>query len=189
MPPASRATPPPEPTYSLQAQLWSLAKVVGPAFVAVVALIISLLSYTDQHETDQVAQQAQSLADARLVSAWFTVDSNAVMIQNRSPDPIYNVAIWLGRTPTSIKLASLYLGEFPPCTVTSVTIQDIYDLLGKYIGPTSVGNVYGIAFTDSNNANWLRTMTGDVLKKDTFTPLGNSISQTYVPFTPAASCT
>lgn len=187
--PAPHATSSSEPTHNLRSQFWSVTKVVGPAFVAVAALVISLLSYTDQHQADQMAQQMEASADARLVSAWITMEANGVEIQNRSPDPVYNVAIWLGTTYSPRKPAvSLYLGEFPPCSETSVTMQLIQLDTGKYVGPSmSINDITYVAFTDVNNVNWVRTMSGNILGHPNGS-LGDSTSRVRLPFTPVAGC-
>ena len=193
VPPALSTTPSPEPARTLQSRLWSVAKVAGPAFIAVVALVISLMTYVDQHATYQASQEATVTADARLVTAWFTADARTLEIENRSADPVYNVEIVVtGTSPNETETGvALYLGEFPPCSAYLETMQDITKYVRGYIRlPVSTNNITEVAFADSNNTTWYRTMTGSILEENSnFVVISRkSISQVLQSFSPAADC-
>ena len=58
---------------SIWLRLWTLAKIIGPALVAVAALVISLFSYSNEHATyeDQyTANQRQHQASLAATAAW-----------------------------------------------------------------------------------------------------------------------
>jgi hypothetical protein len=74
-------------------RFWSVAKVAGPALTAVIALVISLLAYNDQHSADTAASMAARRQDASLVS-WYQGPSDTVVIVNASARPIFGLILY-----------------------------------------------------------------------------------------------
>lgn len=124
---------------SLWLRLWTLAKVIGPALVAVAALVISLFSYSNEHaayEDQYAANQRQHRANlaataaseqrqAELISFWQvgTGHSWRLTIENRSAEPIS--AIFTAYPSDAVEsesfpgLPKLYLTVHlvPPCSI------------------------------------------------------------------------
>lgn len=126
------------PKHRRLAGLWNIAKAVGPIVVSVTALIISALSYNDQHRADVAALIASRQAYATQVSFWLVATNNPrvdyLVIQNRSNAPVMEV--YAKTTPGSTlnpnvhsrildaieeDLQFVYLGIIPPCSVVTTS--------------------------------------------------------------------
>lgn len=105
LPPKGQALPEP-PRHSRRAVLWRFAKVAGPAIASAIAIVISVLAYTDQHsadekqaQVDQAAAVAGQRAYATEVSYWLVPGGQGarpdLVIQNRSSAPVSHVAVML----------------------------------------------------------------------------------------------
>jgi hypothetical protein len=159
---------------NVRSRLWSVATVVGPATVAIAALVISLLNYEDQHQVDEAAVAASQRHQAGLVSFILQQgngpSNETVLINNSSDNPVNdvqlasNVAFEDGRS----YLLEINLGAIPACSVGRVTSSMIADYLRAALFPYMQnkntqyeeidGNyqftVASMLFTDSNGIAW-----------------------------------
>lgn len=126
-------------------RLWSTAKVVGPALVAIAALVISLATYVNQRSANEDAHQlyeatviSQERQEAEQVSflqgrglsprQTFQYSDRTVAINNSSNTPIYTVAFGVDINLGAASIAdtehslsvNLYLGSIPACSVGTV---------------------------------------------------------------------
>lgn len=115
---------------SARARVWTTAKTIGPALVAVTALIISLFSYEDQHGANQRQEQADSASvasreqqQAALISFWQTGSGQSwtLTAENRSADPVSAIfkVVLLEVTADNREALNfdLSLRNIPPCSI------------------------------------------------------------------------
>lgn len=175
MPPA----PPPPVEPNTAQRLWSIAKVAGPAIVAVTALAISLATYenqqsanNEQHAVDQAAAIANRQHDADQVSIsqqfipqppWTTVT-----VQNYSTNIVAGVEITVESAAPSHTRGryverTLTLGTqpIPACSVGVVNAVPVVDTImshikGAYHLPVNAPpfGVDGMNFTDRYGTAW-----------------------------------
>jgi hypothetical protein len=83
-------TPAPKPTAA--SRIWSAAKIAVPVVASTAALLLSLLTYNDQHEVDQTAAVAALRHDAAQVSFTSQV----------TPGPRSSIAVTIVNSSTSL---------------------------------------------------------------------------------------
>jgi len=152
--------------------MWSLATVIVPITVAVIALAISLLSYRDQHQADAVAVTASERQDAEQVTYWLQHGPKhaKLMLQDRSGAPIYDVHIYITLFSFhGYQNAKFFLRNVPPCSVGDTNVMNLMGnpVLRPVMTNKSKAVTYlAITFTDASGISWKRDQSG-VLEKDT----------------------
>lgn len=144
----------------------------GPALVAVAALVISLLTYRDQHAADENQRKVDAAAtttaerhDAEQVSVWLDYNTNDLLVENLSPGPVYNVMLRLqalvGDNSTMHQII-LWLGNIPPCSIgptdslpAARKYEMAVDLSKKPPSLTIIGNDLSMSFSDRNGLWWI----------------------------------
>jgi hypothetical protein len=156
------------------AALWSILKVVGPAIMASTALVISLLSYEDQHGAYQANATANLRHQAEQVSfvqqSTDQQSSESILIDNSSNNPVSNVTFVISLTYPDERTYSMevYLAAMPACSIGRVTNSMMAAYLHyiefKYIDFKTIApellswnhefTVTSMYFTDNNGAAW-----------------------------------
>jgi hypothetical protein len=107
-----------------------LVRLILPTAISIVAVIVSVLAFIDQHSADQRTATAAQQAYADKVSYWQVPvagrpDASELMIQNRSTAPISSVNLNVYAAPpyetVSVPL-NLNVGIVPPCSIITTTI-------------------------------------------------------------------
>jgi hypothetical protein len=187
---------------------WTTATVLIPIVVAVVALVISGLAYTDQHTADSAALAAAATASehkyADQVAFWIDVGRGArlpvIMVENLGSAPIANAQLTLRLTlpstvPNAYYTQAFALGVIPPCTVSStvMTAQQAREFEGDATPSASdFGQVAGqkllsfdswLNFTDASGRSWQRNGDGGLreLTRVSAMPAVVSLQSTYEP--------
>jgi hypothetical protein len=181
-------------------RLWSTAKVIGPSVVAVTAIVISLLTYEDQHRANQESANSYMRQQAQLVSFFQPVgsrqDSGTIMINNYSEAPVSDVAFLAnvilddGRSFST----TIPIGSIPACSHGSITgsmIQNYFDGITFTLWSSATSgsatlssnefpndNNYRLTvatmyFTDNDGVDW-QYSTGEALETARL-PLNNSV--------------
>ena len=132
-------------------RFWTIAVTAVPILISVVALIVAVLSYQDQHSADIAAATASEAANANLVSFW-TPNVHEVVVENLGQTPVFNVTLNFGDVlevissspPLSqLKISELGLpadiGTLPPCSVATINT----DPQVSRVSPPS--NLHGLA--------------------------------------------
>ena len=120
-PPANTVTVP-----SRRSRLWSIAKVIGPSSVAVAAIIISLLTYENQHQANQETASSNLRQQAKLVSflqQQGNGQSNGITVNNYSEAPVSDATL-LGKIVFNDGHSfsvSIPLGSIPACSLGRIT--------------------------------------------------------------------
>ena len=165
---------------SFRSRLWSIAKVAGPSSVAVAAIVISLLTYEDQHQVNQATTNSSLRQQAQLVSFFQPQGSGrpseTILINNYSEAPVSDAAVLAnvilndGRS-FSVTVA---IGSIPACSLGRVTgsmIQNYFDGITFVLFSSATSgtvtlnsnelpdNNYrftaeSMYFTDNNGVNW-----------------------------------
>ena len=156
-----------------------------PLALSIVAVIISLLTYIDQHNADRNAAIASAEADAAKVSFWL-VDSKVpgqlpeVVVQNDGVLPISNVEITLQAMGvpfvdppgTEVYFINFIEDTIPPCSVYKVPVledatirmrsfqQSHHDMPAPPKGTSWKFGDYSLEFTDASGLAWTRSGTG-----------------------------
>ena len=144
-----------------------LAQIVLPISVSVVALVVSILTYVDQHNIDQATVISAQQAYASQVSFWLVQvhgsSTPQLVIQNRSFAPISNVFLqisasryrgWLEiDTPAGV-------GTIPPCSLdtTSTLKESALAASHQTLGAPKdfAMSVVRLTFTDASGITWAR---------------------------------
>jgi hypothetical protein len=169
---ASRAEDP-APARSRAGRAWDIATVVAPIGISVIALVVAVLAYQDQHSANSSAAAANEKAYANLVSFWYAYsnsygypDSNYLIIQNLGQAPLYQVylvfTVPAGATaPDSLKASIDSLGVLPPCSVSRLDIR-VASLNGKQalLPASKAFSSTALVFTDTNGVTWERAFSG-----------------------------
>jgi hypothetical protein len=156
-----------------------------PLALSVVAVIISLLTYIDQHNADRNAAIASAETDAAKVSFWL-VSSKVpgqlpeVIVQNDGVLPISNVEITLqamgipfvNPPGTEVYLINFIEDTLPPCSEYKAPIledatirmrnfqQSHHDIPAPPKGTSWKFGNYSLEFTDASGLTWTRSGTG-----------------------------
>jgi len=142
---------------------WSFVKIAGPAIASASALIISMLTYIDQHRANEVLaneNQQQAIEDqeqyARLVSAWFTSDNiqtGRLVVQNLSTGLVSDVVVdgwtvpaYFGNGPKPVPV-DLNIGAIPPCETATGTLKTLLAASGQSAEALAFGL---LTFDDAN---------------------------------------
>lgn len=122
-------------TRSFRSRLWSIAKVIGPASVAVAAIIISLLSTEDQHQANQATADSNFRQQAELVT--FAQQGGGqpdgmIMINNYSEAPVSGAALLANVILDDNRSFSITIpiGSVPPCSLGRITNPMISNYFG-----------------------------------------------------------
>jgi hypothetical protein len=154
-------------------RLGSVARVVG-SIIAVAALVISLLTYEDQHRVDEAATIAGQRHQAALVSFILQQgngpSNETALIDNSSDDPVNDVQLASDVAFDNGHSYSLDLdlGAIPACSVGRITSSMIADYLRAAMFPYTQNesiqfedisgnyqfNVASMHFIDSNGIAW-----------------------------------
>jgi hypothetical protein len=174
--PAPAAPKPPSPSFT--ARLWYIAKTLGPAIVAVAALVISLAALLNQRTANNVQREADQAAAAANQRQWaervsFIESSKqagpyvTVEVQNSSTSPVTNVALTVdafaaagpaGRN--AFFHVTLLIGNIPACStglpdVTAKLLAIAGKELGVKLKPNRIGyQISAMYFTDRNGVIW-----------------------------------
>jgi|HubBroStandDraft_2_1064218.scaffolds.fasta_scaffold54556_2 hypothetical protein len=187
-------------TRSFRSRLWSIAKVVGPASVAVAAIIISLLSLEDQHQANQATADSNFRQQAELVT--FVQQGGGqphgmIVINNYSEAPVGGAALLTNVILDDNRSFSITIpiGSIPPCSLGRITNPMISNYFGGILfvalssatsGAVTINsdefpnnNNYRLTaesmyFTDDNGVYWQHSADGP-LATARF-PLGSSTS-------------
>jgi hypothetical protein len=200
-------TPAPKPTAA--SRIWSVAKVGGPAVISVAALLISLLTYTDQHEMDQSAAAATLRHDAEQISFTSQVTpgpppSTTVTIVNSSTSLISFASILVHAadidpadhvTRPLLKIFTLELDQLPPCSTGAVDANSVLAKLMKVPQSSADHITYtaeSMTFMDRYGQIWTTLNTG-VLEPASTTAEANLLTVSpanyvTVRFSPAQGC-
>ena len=158
-------------------RFWSIAKIFGPAIVAVIALVVSFLAYTDQHKANEAAAISNQRHQAELVSfvqqSGTSTNTTTILIDNNSESPVENAQLNTDFVSSKAKNAfhvNVHLGAIPACSIGHITGSMIVDYIENYIGLNTfssipdvpakqLANTYqfivsSMYFTDSNGATW-----------------------------------
>lgn len=109
-----------------RSRLWSIAKVIGPSSVAVAAIIISLLTYENQHQANQETASSSLRQQAERVSFFQQQgngQSNGIMVDNYSETPVSD-ATFLGKIVFNDGHSfsvTIPLGSIPACSLGRIT--------------------------------------------------------------------
>lgn len=200
-------TPAPKPTPA--SRIWSVAKVAVPVVVSVAALLISLLTYIDQHEVDQTAAAATLRHDAEQVSFTSQVrrgppPSIAVTVVNSSTSLISFASILVHAADIDpadhvsgplLKAFTLELGQIPPCSTGVVDANSVLAKLMKVPQSSADHITYtpdSMTFMDRYGQIWTTLNTG-VLEPASTTAEANLLTvrpanYVSVRFSPAQGC-
>ena len=161
-----------------------------PIILSIVAVIISLLTYIDQHNADRAAAYSTEEANAATVSFWLVRSKTPghladVAVENSSVLPISNVRVLVTAIgypfirPPGTELYSVTVSEYtlPPCSVfTNPALQMAKSLV---IQKSHVSHPHtrwrlsiSIEFTDASGLTWTRSVTG-TLKRSAGNQLGD----------------
>jgi hypothetical protein len=159
-------------------RLWSIAKVVGPSSVAVIALIISLLTYEDQHHVDESAAVSNLRQQAQLITFFQSEYDGSVQIDNFSNSPVSNAelvtSVSFGKESYAV---SIQIGAIPACS-TGVLTASALEYWRNHLqdnpsgpsadesGPVTISSMY---FTDDDGNNW-QYLTGGPLRASSRPP-------------------
>ena len=180
---------------------WTRTTVLVPIVVSVVAIVISVLAYVDQHHTDSATLAAAALAAeqqyARQVAFWVNdgqgVPVPVLMVENLGSAPIANAELTLRITlpstvPNAYAEQSFDLGVIPPCTISSTVMTSLHGPFGE-----SGASLYStdplfqfdswLNFTDSAGQSWQRNGDGSLreLASIAAMPAVVSLHSTYRP--------
>jgi hypothetical protein len=177
LPPVNLKGRPPGDAHSTRvfwSRLWAIAKVLGPSAVAITALIISLLSYKDQHKADEAVAAASLRQQAELVNFFQSEYNGAVQIDNYSDEPVTKAELMtdvtFGRKTYAL---SIGIGSMPACSTGSIKASALEEWQSSLLlslpnggsqraskGPVLVSSML---FTDNNGNNW-RYLAGGPLE-------------------------
>lgn len=146
-------------------RLWSIAKVIGPSTVAVAALIISLLTYEDQHQTDVATATSNLRQQAELITFFQSQVTGAVQINNYSNEPAsYAELITHVDVGGKTYPISMGIGPIPACSMGTIASSELsywQSTLSLSGGGTGFENaeagpviIVSMYFTDNNGNNW-----------------------------------
>jgi hypothetical protein len=155
-------------------RVWAFAKLGGPALVATAALVISLLTYQDQHAANEAASAADQRQQAEQVSFWIQAKPGkypeaVLMVQNRSVFPINGAVIDTAIESidsTSTHWVHLLLVYIPPCSIGTtnavVTLKKIAHAQFFKVKSNSESNVETISmsFIDHSGVAWTYWISG-----------------------------
>ena len=158
------------------ARAWSVAKVAGPAITAIAALVISLLTYNDQHDADKLQAQSQAAAnaaaeehDAGEVSWSFDVVNGTITIVNASTSLITSVEVnFYAEHPNPRQDTIDYgpfdraLGELPVCSETT-----FYAPGSASKGTSIAGYIFSVSFIDRHADAWWIDRYGRLTRQNT----------------------
>jgi hypothetical protein len=213
--PPTSAADPVKP--ALLSRAWSIAKVVGPASVAVAALVLSVFAYTQQKEVDQAGQAASKSQQAEQVTflqGFGTPPYDTVTVYNTSNAAVTDVRFFVVATvaanasaglPHAKKLSFLIsLGDIPGCDEGSPDVaQAVEELATSQVGVQLNQNeinfqITSMIFRDRNGNNWSEVPSGPpqpISSGEVYSDIAASfISQTFaLPAAPqyrlSAGCT
>lgn len=156
-----------------------------PLALSVIAVIISLLTYIDQHNADQNAAIASAEADAAKVSFWLVSSKGPgqlpeVVVQNDGVLPISNVEItlqamgvpFINPPGTESYYINFIEDTLPPCSVYKAPIlEDATARMRDFqqahhdvpVPPKRTSwkfSNYALKFTDALGLTWTRSGTG-----------------------------
>lgn len=175
-PPAPSPTKPPPP--SRRARVWAFLKVAGPVVVAVAALVISILGYTDQHGANALAATASERQDAEKVS-FISVNpsvSGSISAQNLSDTQIHEIIFAVSvysvvyddhlrvPAPHFYEFVLVELPDLPGCSTSTLdllaamtsTLRSAIPSTNPFYEQISSADmtVNGMFFTDVNGLQW-----------------------------------
>ena len=163
--------------------------------VSVVALVVSVLLFLDQHSVDQASLTAGNQRYARLVSAWVIPPGGRhaaqLVVENLGDAVIRQVTVryeaswWKPGAPGQetgqgvLNTGSLSsranddeLGDVGPC---SVAAEDIAGSTGRTTGNgySWTADIESVTFTDFNGTTWTRSDTGTLTNAAPSPPPGD----------------
>jgi hypothetical protein len=181
-----------------------VAKIAGPSVVAITALVISLLTYIDQHRVDTAAAAASYVHDAKQVSFVMREIPSpiTVTIENTSMSPVNDVTLdtegsfsRLGETRVVAKRLLIFLGSMPPCSVATLNLAKPIRLMAdppqKFRLPQTLDDyeVNAMYFNDRNSVSWEYLPSGSLIPIKPHIPPGVVTSIWREPkYTAASGC-
>jgi hypothetical protein len=169
---ANAGTAPRKPPDGPQRSKRDVGTVVA-LLVSIIAVVISLLAYFDQHSADQAASILVEESSAAKVGFWLVASNppsefDQVAIENDGVLPIANVRLIANGVAHDQNQDTDYVivlpeNTLPPCTVyTAAALQQGYDYV---INSQHVTTLYGmqieyLEFTDPSGVTWTRSSTG-----------------------------
>jgi len=159
-------------------RFWPIRASTISIAIATVALLISYLTYQEQHNADLASAAASKQEYASQVSYWLAPGSSGtqLMVRNGSSAPILNVMAWVRYIyDKKYFLGLMNLSPVPACSVLTVHVQ--YDSHGFKPGPKLMSwtaaeqiakhvqfpvQIERITFTDTNGRMWSRDNQGSL---------------------------
>jgi hypothetical protein len=145
-----------------------------PLVISIVAAIIALLTYVDQHNVDRATVITDEETYAAKVGFWLVSPSKPgqlpeIVVDNAGVLPISNVRLLLTATgypfvePPNLELYWFTITEdpIPPCaTVTSPVEQIAMSHVRPRKGITYKLSIQSLDFTDASGITWVRSLDG-----------------------------
>src|SRR5271169_7044528 len=140
---------------------------VAPIAISIIALIISLLAYIDQHNANQIASTSAAMAEANKVAFWSTPSTSSagfalVTVQNDNILPIQNVHILVSATYYGKRVVTIYIFIDPmdtlaPCSNYLINVLQFtsdYAERTEHLEGLSGWGIQALEFTDSSGITW-----------------------------------
>jgi hypothetical protein len=159
------------------ASWWRQPAVAIPIMVSVVALVLAVASYWDQHQADLATTATATRADASLVSFWTGTQAPIVVeVQNLSTVPVQDLMFEFGFNPAHSQRVSYVNipidGVLPPCTEAEFKTSSWYPL-----DEDPLASPLYLFFTSENAQVWQLEFNG-TLQKGAY-PTDVTVDATY----------
>ena len=145
-----------------QARVWSFLKIAGPALVATVAIIISILSFREQSFTDQTQHQSAQREEAEQVTFVSSAASDYIQVENLGTTPAYSAELEVNADSSyGFRTYFLDLGSIPPCSTGMVSIPIIEKFAAGQLAEKKSSSKEIIVmpvsmyFSDANSIGWI----------------------------------
>ncbi len=186
------------------ATIWKATRTFGAAALSVAAIVISLLTYADQHAATEAQLQVDSAAanaalrqEASKVSYWLQgvphKSSPELVIENSSDGPLRDMELMF---PQPVQGCSrkcnwvaddwVTLTDLPPCSIETTTEFDAFSR--PAIGAASLNGSH-LNFTDKSGNTWaLFGGSGKLIRLARYKPPAQLSWSPNVTFKPADDC-
>jgi hypothetical protein len=145
-----------------------------PLVISIAAVLIALLTYIDQHDSDRASAAAAEQAYAARVGFWFVSPDKPgqlpeIDVDNAGVLPISNVRVlltatgypWVEPPGTELYWATVEEHTIPPCEiVTSPVEQIVLNHVRPLKGVSYKLTIQSLEFTDASGLTWARSVDG-----------------------------